>query len=142
MSIEAYNHRASITCVKCGGAGKQTKDKLNVASVWDLGTSASTMSMTNLQAVANCLKIDLPASLLSFNLVLKAHSISMDVLLGVHHYKAAAFQAYVTRVSNIESVLLKEQMLEPRLPIYLMQEIQVVDTLWVLKQQNLRTTIP
>ena len=41
----------------------------------------------------------------------------------------------------MESVLLEEQMLEPRLPIYLMQEIQVVDTLWVLNQQNLDATI-
>ena len=68
-------------------------------------------------------------SLLSFILVLKAHSISMDVLLGVCHNKAAAFRAYVTRVSNMESVLLEEQMLDPGHPIYLMQEIQGVDTL-------------
>ena len=56
----------------------------------------------------------------------------MDVLLGVHHHKALAFQAHVTRVLNMEFVLLKEQMQEPLLPIYLMQEIQVSDTLWVL----------
>ena len=53
----------------------------------------------------------------------------MDVLLGVCHNKAAAFRAYVTRVSNMESVLLEEQMLDPGHPIYLMQEIQGVDTL-------------
>ena len=100
------------------------------------------MSKHGRPSSCSCLKIVLPTSLLSFILVLKAHSISMDVLLGVHHYKAAAFRAYVTRVSNMESVLLEEQMLEPRLPIYLMQEIQVVDTLWVLKQQNSDATIP
>ena len=33
-------------------------------------------------------------------------------------------------------------MLEPHLPIYLMREIQVVDTLCVLKQQNSDATIP
>ena len=42
----------------------------------------------------------------------------------------------------MESVLLEEQILEPCLPIYLMREIQVVDTLWVLKQQNSDATIP
>ena len=63
-------------------------------------------------------------SLLSFILVLKAHSIKMDVLLGVHHYKAVVFWAYVTRVSNMDSVLLKEQMPGPCLLINLMQEKQ------------------
>jgi hypothetical protein len=68
------------------------------------------MSVANLQAAAGCLNIVLPMSLLSFLLVLKAHCIGMDVLLGVHHYKALAFQAHVTRVLNMESVLLEEQM--------------------------------
>ena len=94
------------------------------------------MSVADLQAAADRLKIVLPTSLLSFILVLKAHSIGMDVLLGVHHHKALAFRAHVTRVSNMESVLLEEQMREPLLPIYLMREIQVSDTLWVLKQEN------
>ena len=100
------------------------------------------MSVADLQDAANRLKIVLPTSLLSFILVLKAHSISMDVLLGVCHYKAAAFQAYVTRILHMESVLLKEQMLEPCLPIYLMQEIQVMDTLWVQNQEKSDATIP
>ena len=69
------------------------------------------MSVAELQAAADRLKVVLPTSLLSFILVLKAYSISMDVLLEVCHYKAAAFRAYVTRVSNMESILLKEQML-------------------------------
>ena len=81
------------------------------------------MSLAGLQAAADCPKIVLPMSLLSFILVLKAHSIGMDVLLRVHHHKALAFQAHVTRVSNMESVLLEEQMQEPLLPIYLMPEI-------------------
>ena len=66
----------------------------------------------------------------------------MDILLGAHYQKALAFQAYVTRVSNIKSVLLKEQMREPLLPIYLMQEIQVSDTLQVLKQEISYVMIP
>ena len=81
-------------------------------------------------------------SLLSFILVLKAHSVGMDMLLGVHHHKALTFQAHVTRVLNMESVLLEEQMRELLLPIYLMQEIQVSDTLWVLKQENSEVMIP
>ena len=100
------------------------------------------MSVADLQAAASRLRIVLPTSLLPFILVLKAQSIRMDVLLEAHHYKAVAFQAYVTRVSHMESVLLEEQMIEPCLPMYLMLEIQVVDTLWVLKQQNLDATIP
>ena len=100
------------------------------------------MSVANLQAAADRLKVVLPMSLLSFMLVLKAQSIHMDVLLGVHHHKALAFRAHVTRVSNMESVLLKEQMQEPFLPIYLMQKIQVSDTLWVLKQENSDVMIP
>jgi hypothetical protein len=66
----------------------------------------------------------------------------MDVLLGVHHHKALTFWAHVTRMSNMESVLLQEQMREPFLPIYLMQGIQVTDTLWVLKQENSDVMIP
>ena len=100
------------------------------------------MSVATLQATAICLKTVLLSSLLSFILVLKAHSIGMDVLQGVHHHKALAFRAYVTRVLNMESVPLKEQMREPLLPIYLMQEIQVSDTLWVLKQENSNVMIP
>ena len=42
----------------------------------------------------------------------------------------------------MESVLLKEQMQQPLLPIYLMHEIQVSDTLWVLKQENSNVKIP
>ena len=41
------------------------------------------------------------------------NSIGMDMLLGVHHHKALAFRAHVTRVSNMESVLLEEQMRVP-----------------------------
>jgi hypothetical protein len=80
-------------------------------------------------AVAECLQIILPTSLPSFILVLKAHSIDMDVLLGVHHHEALAFQAHVTRVLNMELVLLKEQMRDLLLPIYLMHEIKVSNTL-------------
>ena len=100
------------------------------------------MSVADLQPAADHLKIFLPTSLMSFILVLKAHSICMNVLLGVHHHKALAFQAHVTRVSNMESVLLEEQMREPFLPIYIMLEIQVSDTLWVLKQENSDVMIP
>ena len=120
VSIESYSQGASIFNAACGGAGKLAAEQLNAARAWDLGASASTMRVANLQAAADCLKIVLPTSLLSFILVLKAHSIGMDVLLGVHHHKALAFRAHVTRVSNMESVLLKEQMQEPLLPIYLM----------------------
>ena len=42
----------------------------------------------------------------------------------------------------MESVLLEEQMREPFLPIYIMLEIQVSDTLWVLKQENSDVMIP
>ena len=42
----------------------------------------------------------------------------------------------------MESILLKEQMQELLLSIYLMQEIQVSDTLWVLKQENSDVMIP
>jgi hypothetical protein len=42
----------------------------------------------------------------------------------------------------MKSVLLKEQMQEPLLPMYLMQEIQVSDTLWILKQGNSDVMIP
>ena len=100
------------------------------------------MSVTDLQAAADRLKIVLPMLLLSFILVLKAQSIGMDVLLGVHHHKALAFRAHVTRVLNMESVLLEEQMREPLLPIYLMREIQVSDTLCILKQENSDVMIP
>ena len=125
-----------------GGAGKLAEEQLNAARAWDLGASASTMSVANLQAAADCLKIVVPTSLLSFILVLKAYSIGMDKLFGVHHYKAIAFQAYVTRVSHVDSDLLIGQMLEPFLLIYLMQEVQVEETLWVLKQENSDATIP
>ena len=142
VSIESYGQGASIFNAACGGAGKLAEEQLNAARAWDLGASASTMSVADLQAAADRLKIVLPTSLLSFILVLKAHSIGMDVLLGVHHHKALAFRAHVTRVSNMESVLLEEQMREPLLPIYLMREIQVSDTLWVLKQENSDVMIP
>ena len=145
MSIESYGQGASIFSAAGGGAGKLAEEQLNAVRAWDLGANASTMSVVDLQAAADQLPQDclvLPTSLLSFILVLKAHIIGMDVLLGVCHFKVVAFRAYVTRVSNMESILLKEQILEPRLPIYLMQEIQVVDTLWVLKQQSSDATIP
>ena len=108
MSIESYSQGASIFSVAGGGAEKLAEEQLNAARAWDLDAIASTTSMADLQATADCLKIVLPTSLLSFILVVKAHSISMDVLLGVYHYKAATFRAYTTRVSNMESVLLKE----------------------------------
>ena len=104
VSIESYGQGASIFNAACGGAEKLAEEQLNAARAWDLGTSASAMS------VANHLMIVLPTSLLLFILVLKAHSIGMDVLLGVHHHKALAFRAHVTRVSNQGSVLLQEQM--------------------------------
>ena len=98
--------------------------------------------MSDLQAAACCLKIpqDCPTNIpavLSFILVLKGHSIEIDigigigidVLLGVCHCKAVAFQAYVTRMLHMESVQLEEQMLEPSVSFCLIQEIQVVDTI-------------
>ena len=91
VSIESYSQGASIFSVAGGGAGKLAEEQLNAAQAWDLGASASTMSVADLQAAADRLKIVLPMLLLSFMLVLKAHSISMNVLLGVCHYKAAAF---------------------------------------------------
>ena len=102
VSIESYGQGASIFNAACGGAGKLAAEQLNAARAWDLGASASTMSVADLQAAADRLKIVLPTSLLSFIFVLKAHSIGMDVLLGVHHHKALAFRAHVTRVSNME----------------------------------------
>ena len=129
VSIESYSQGASIFNAACSGASKLAAEQLNDTRAWDLGASASTMSVTDLQAAADRLKIVLPMSLLSIILVLKAHSIGMDVLLGVHHHKALAFRAHVTRVLNMESVLLEKQMQEPLLPIYLMREIQVSNTL-------------
>ena len=108
---------------------KLAEEQLNAARAWDFGASASTTRVTNLQAAAEHLKIVLPMSLISFILVLKAHSIGMDLILGVHHHKAFAFCILVTRVSNMEMVLLKEQMQEPVLSISLLQEVQVADTL-------------
>ena len=105
VSIESYGQGASIFNAACGGAGKLAEEQLNAARAWDLGANASTMSVADLQAAADRLKIVLPMSLLSFILVLKAHSFSRDVLLGVYHYRAAACRVYVTRVSNMESVL-------------------------------------
>ena len=81
MSIESYGQGASIFSVAGGGAGKLAEEQLNAARAWDLGASASTMSVADFQAAADRLKIVLPTLLLSFILVLKAHSISMDVLL-------------------------------------------------------------
>jgi hypothetical protein len=118
------------------------EEQFNAARAWDFGTSASTMSVANLQATAEHLKIVLPMSLLSFTLVLKAHSIGMDLILGVHHHKALAFCILVTRVSNMEIVLLKEQMQEPVLSISLLQEIQVADTLWILREEKSIVMIP
>ena len=100
VSIESYSQGASIFNATYGGAGKLAAEQLNAARVGDLGASASTMSVADLQIAVNCLEIVLPTSLLSFILVLKAHSIGMDVLLGVHHHKALAFRAHVTRVDR------------------------------------------
>ena len=100
------------------------------------------MSVADFEAAANCLEIVLTTSLLSFNLVLKAHSIGMDVILGLHHHKALACGAHVTMVSNMEIVLLEEWIWEPCLPIFLMWEIQVYDTHWILKQENYVVMIP
>ena len=91
VSIESYGQGASIFNVACSGAGKLAEEQLNATRVWDLGASASTTSVAGLQAMANHLKIVLPLSLLSFILVLKAHSIGMGMLLGAHHHKALAF---------------------------------------------------
>ena len=65
-------------------------------------------AVADLQAVAGCLNVVLPMLLLSFLLIPKAHSIGMNVLLVVHHHKALAFRAHVTRVLNMESVLLEK----------------------------------
>jgi hypothetical protein len=86
VSIESNGQGASIFNVVCSGAGKLAEEQLNAASAWDLG--ASTMSVADLQAIANHLKIVLPVSLLALILVLKAHSIGMGILLGAHHHKA------------------------------------------------------
>ena len=93
VSIESYGQGASIFNATCGGACKLAAEQLNAARVWDLGASASAsaMSVAALQATAIRLKTVLLSSLLSFILVLKAHSIGMDVLMGVHHHKALAF---------------------------------------------------
>ena len=45
-------------------------------------------------------------------------------------------------VSNMETVLLEEWIWEPCLPIFLMWEIQVYDTHWILKQENYVVMIP
>ena len=67
VSIESYGQGASIFSVACGGAGWLAKEQLDATRVWDLGTSASTMCVANLQAAADCLKIVLPMSLLLFS---------------------------------------------------------------------------
>jgi hypothetical protein len=71
VSIECYGQGASIFNAACGGAGKLAAEQLNAARVWDLGASASAMSVADLQAAADRLKIVLPTSLLSFILVLR-----------------------------------------------------------------------
>jgi hypothetical protein len=53
VSIESYDQGASIFNAACGGAGKLTAEQLNATRAWDLGTSASTMSVADLQAVAD-----------------------------------------------------------------------------------------
>ena len=58
VSTESYSQGASIFNAACGGAGKLAEEQLNAARVWDLGASASTMSVTNLQAAADRLKGD------------------------------------------------------------------------------------
>ena len=59
------------------------REQLHTTRAWDLGASASTMSAADLEAAANHIKIVLPASLLSFNLVLKSNSIGIVMLFGV-----------------------------------------------------------
>ena len=120
----------------CSGVGELAKEQLNAVRAWEWGASASTKSVANLQAAAGCLKIALPTSLLLFIFILKAHSIGMYVLLGVHHHKALALSEHVTRVLNMATVLLKEQMKARFLPIYLIWEIQAADTFWILKNEN------
>ena len=108
MSIKSYGQPVSICGVTGGVTGKRAEEELNAARAGDLCASSSTMSLANHQATVSCLKSVLSTSLLPFILVLKAHSIEMDILTGVHHNKASAFQEYVTRVMHVESVLLDE----------------------------------
>ena len=140
--IEAYKRGASIFSAACGGTGELAEAQQDAAREWDLGANASTMTVLELQAAAEKLKMVLPTTLLSLILVLKAHSIGMDVLLGVDHAKAVAFRLYVQRLSNMETVLLEEHQREPHLPLLLMREVQVADTLWTLKQEQLDQHIP
>ena len=64
VSIESYGQGASIFSVAGGGEGKLAEEQLNAARAWDLGASASTMSVADLQAAASC---QLPAaSILSY----------------------------------------------------------------------------
>ena len=58
VSIKSYVQGASIFSVAGGGAGKLAEEQLNAARAWELGASASTMSVADLQAAT--LKIDAP----------------------------------------------------------------------------------
>ena len=52
VSIESYGQGASIFSAASGGAEKLAEEQLNAARAWDLGASASTMSVADLQAAA------------------------------------------------------------------------------------------
>ena len=53
VSIESYNQGASIFNAAYSGAGKLAGEQLNAARAWDLGASASTVSVADLQAAAD-----------------------------------------------------------------------------------------
>ena len=53
VSIESYGQGASIFSIAGGGAGKLAEEHLNAARAWDLDTSASIMSVADLQAAAS-----------------------------------------------------------------------------------------
>ena len=75
VSILVSSTRDSNFNNPCGGAEKLTKEQLNAARAQNLGASASTMSLADLQAEADHFKVVLPMSCLSFILILKAHII-------------------------------------------------------------------
>jgi hypothetical protein len=93
----------------CNGARKLTEKQLNIARVWNICVSASTLSMANFQTTFKYLKFALETAIFVFILALKTHRIDIDVLLGVHHHKGLTFCTHVTRLSSKTKVQLKEK---------------------------------
>ena len=69
------------------GVGKPADKQLNAARAWDLGVSASTMSVANLQPTASGLSYQCLSSLLF--LVLEAQSIGLDRIYIMHSFVSA-----------------------------------------------------